>query len=207
MINLSEIIGFDWDSGNSRKSVKKHDVSQSEAEQLFFNVPLLLLSDSKHSQEEARYHALGKTDAARQRSIRQYSAARNGIAAIVGSHGLGSLLACPRVQLPDRATVRIHGGVDGHRCPGRKRFAGQSRAGPMDARNSCAAVPRIHCDIAFTFRCVAGQGSHHAIIARGVGLNDGPAGAGRVVLGPDRDRATNRRFEFCAIANNRRCHQ
>lgn len=66
MINLNEIVGFDWDTGNSRKSAKKHDVSQSEAEQLFFNVPLLLLSDSKHSQEEARYHALGKTDAARQ---------------------------------------------------------------------------------------------------------------------------------------------
>ena len=66
MINLSEIVGFDWDSGNSRKSAKKHDVSQSEAEQLFFNVPLLLLSDSKHSQKEARYHALGKTDTARQ---------------------------------------------------------------------------------------------------------------------------------------------
>ena len=66
MINLNEIVGFDWDTGNSRKNVKKHDVSQSEAEQLFFNVPLLLVSDSKHSHDEARYHALGKTDAARQ---------------------------------------------------------------------------------------------------------------------------------------------
>jgi len=66
VINLSGIIGFDWDSGNARKSAKKHDVSQSEAEQLFFNVPLLLLSDSKHSRKEARYHALGKTDTARQ---------------------------------------------------------------------------------------------------------------------------------------------
>ena len=66
MINLNEITGFDWDSGNSRKSIKKHDVSQSEAEQLFFNVPLLLLSDRKHSLDEARYHALGKTDATRQ---------------------------------------------------------------------------------------------------------------------------------------------
>jgi uncharacterized DUF497 family protein len=66
MINLSEIVGFDWDSGNSRKSAKKHDVSQFEAEQMFFNVPLLLLPDSKHSQKEARYHALGRTDTARQ---------------------------------------------------------------------------------------------------------------------------------------------
>jgi uncharacterized DUF497 family protein len=66
MINFGEIVGFDWDSGNSRKSTDKHDVSQSEAEQLFFNTPLLLLPDGKHSQKEARYHALGKTDTARQ---------------------------------------------------------------------------------------------------------------------------------------------
>lgn len=66
MINLGEIVGFDWDSGNSRKSADKHDVSQSEAEQLFFNAPLLLLPDGMHSQKEARCHALGKTDTARQ---------------------------------------------------------------------------------------------------------------------------------------------
>lgn len=67
MINLGEIAGFDWDSGNSRKSGDKHDVSQFEAEQLFFNAPLLLLPDAKHSKKEARYHALGKTDTARRR--------------------------------------------------------------------------------------------------------------------------------------------
>lgn len=66
MLDLGKIEGFDWDSGNSRKSIDKHDVSQSEAEQLFFNVPLLLLPDHKHSQKEARYHALGKTDTGRQ---------------------------------------------------------------------------------------------------------------------------------------------
>ena len=66
MIDVNKISGFDWDSGNARKSVDKHDVSQSEAEQLFFNTPLLLTADAKHSQKEARYHALGKTDAGRQ---------------------------------------------------------------------------------------------------------------------------------------------
>jgi uncharacterized DUF497 family protein len=65
MVDLGEISGFDWDAGNSRKSNEKHEVSQAEAEQLFFNTPLLLLSDDKHSQKEARYHALGKTDSAR----------------------------------------------------------------------------------------------------------------------------------------------
>jgi len=65
MIDVDKVTGFDWDSGNSRKSVDKHDVSQAEAEQLFFNAPLLLSADSRHSQKEARYHALGKTDAGR----------------------------------------------------------------------------------------------------------------------------------------------
>lgn len=65
MIDWAQIAGFDWDEGNSRKSAKKHSVYQSEAEQIFFNEPLLVLEDGKHSQEEARYHALGETDDAR----------------------------------------------------------------------------------------------------------------------------------------------
>ena len=66
MIYLTQISGFDWDEGNSRKSLEKHNVGQSEAEQLFFNQPLLLLDDIAHSQKEARYHALGRTDDERQ---------------------------------------------------------------------------------------------------------------------------------------------
>jgi uncharacterized DUF497 family protein len=34
----------------------------AEAEQVFFNVHLLLLEDGRHRQEEFRFHALGKTD-------------------------------------------------------------------------------------------------------------------------------------------------
>ena len=62
MINWKQVTGFDWDAGNERKSLEKHDVNQVEAEQVFFNEPLLLLEDVKHSQNEDRYHALGKTD-------------------------------------------------------------------------------------------------------------------------------------------------
>jgi uncharacterized DUF497 family protein len=62
MIDWRQATGFDWDEGNSRKSENKHDVSQSEAEQVFFNQPLLVLEDSKHSQKEIRYHALGIAD-------------------------------------------------------------------------------------------------------------------------------------------------
>ena len=62
MINWAQVTGFDWDEGNSRKNAEKHGVSQSEAEEIFFNEPLLVLEDSKHSQAEARFHALGETD-------------------------------------------------------------------------------------------------------------------------------------------------
>lgn len=62
MFDSRQISGFDWDDGNSRKSDVKHGVSNAEAEQIFFNQPLLVVSDSKHSQKEPRYHALGKTD-------------------------------------------------------------------------------------------------------------------------------------------------
>lgn len=37
----------------------------AEAEQIFFNEPLLLLADIKHSQGESRFHALGRTDEGR----------------------------------------------------------------------------------------------------------------------------------------------
>jgi len=64
MIDLSKISGFEWDEGNARKN-DKHGVSMAEAEQVFFNVPLLLLDDAAHSQKENRLHALGKTNEAR----------------------------------------------------------------------------------------------------------------------------------------------
>lgn len=61
MIDLAKITSFDWDEGNTRKN-EKHSVSMAEAEQVFFNAPLLVLEDVKHSRHELRFHALGKTD-------------------------------------------------------------------------------------------------------------------------------------------------
>lgn len=64
MIDLALISGFDWDDGNSRKN-EKHGVPGGEAEQVFFNQPLLLLDDAKHSHGEPRYHALGQSNEGR----------------------------------------------------------------------------------------------------------------------------------------------
>jgi uncharacterized protein len=61
MIELNLITGFDWDNGNIRKSADKHAVSQAEAESVFFNDPLIIVEDTKHSKQEPRLNALGKT--------------------------------------------------------------------------------------------------------------------------------------------------
>jgi len=56
------VVGFDWDEGNIDKNVQKHGISNNECEQIFFNEPLIILDDAKHSQEERRYAAFGFTD-------------------------------------------------------------------------------------------------------------------------------------------------
>lgn len=68
MMDLSAAIGFEWDDGNARKN-ERHGVSMAEAEQVFFNSPLLLLPDPKHSESEPRLHALVKTTAGRRLHI------------------------------------------------------------------------------------------------------------------------------------------
>ena len=62
MVDLTQVEGFDWDAGNSRKSAEKHAVTQAEAEQVFFCEKLLVLADDRHSIGELRFHALGHTD-------------------------------------------------------------------------------------------------------------------------------------------------
>ena len=64
MIDLARISGFDWDAGNARKN-DAHGVSATEAEQVFFNRPLVAAVDLKHSGAEPRFLALGRTDASR----------------------------------------------------------------------------------------------------------------------------------------------
>ena len=59
---LTQCTGFDWDEGNSRKNWIKHQVTPSECEQLYFNQPLIVKNDSKHSEHETRFFALGQTD-------------------------------------------------------------------------------------------------------------------------------------------------
>ncbi len=62
---LAECVGFQWDRGNATKNWDKHDVSEWECEQMFFNRPLIVKYDMEHSAAEIRYYALGRTDDSR----------------------------------------------------------------------------------------------------------------------------------------------
>ncbi len=63
MIDFSTVTGFDWDDGNRDKNWDKHQVSNGECEEVFFNLPLLLKPDPAHSQAEDRYYVFGQTNA------------------------------------------------------------------------------------------------------------------------------------------------
>jgi hypothetical protein len=62
---LHNCTGFEWDNHNAAKIWSKHHVSPSECEQIFFNLPLIVADDEKHSEKEKRYYVLGHTDTGR----------------------------------------------------------------------------------------------------------------------------------------------
>jgi uncharacterized DUF497 family protein len=53
--------GFEWDDGNRDKNEKKHGVTNLECEEIFFNKPLIVAKDPRHSGQERRFKALGRT--------------------------------------------------------------------------------------------------------------------------------------------------
>ena len=61
-INISNCDGFQWDKGNIDKNWQKHNVKNTECEEVFFNRPLMIGDDKKHSIIEKRFYVLGQTD-------------------------------------------------------------------------------------------------------------------------------------------------
>jgi hypothetical protein len=61
-VSLPEFKGFDWDEGKVNKNWESHKVSPHRAEQVFFNHPLIVANDLKHSGVERTYFVLGQTD-------------------------------------------------------------------------------------------------------------------------------------------------
>ena len=49
----------------TRTRIGRHQVTPEEAEDVFFNEPLVIRSDVRHSKQEKRYYALGQTSGGR----------------------------------------------------------------------------------------------------------------------------------------------
>ena len=58
-----DLEGFQWDEGNASKNWTRHRVSQTEAEQVFLNRPLVVAGVPFKG--ESRQFAFGQTDAGR----------------------------------------------------------------------------------------------------------------------------------------------
>lgn len=60
-----KILGFDWNKGNQDKNWQKHKVNKEEAEEIFYNEPVFIFKDVKHSVKEERFVAYGISDQGR----------------------------------------------------------------------------------------------------------------------------------------------
>lgn len=66
MIRFPDPLQFEWDEGNKDKNWLKHQVRQSEAEEVFFNVHKKVARDVLHSTTtENRFILLGNTKGGR----------------------------------------------------------------------------------------------------------------------------------------------
>ena len=62
MVIIKEPIRFLWDKGNKEKNFKKHQVTDSESEEIFFDENKKIFKDKLHSGREERFIVLGKTN-------------------------------------------------------------------------------------------------------------------------------------------------
>ena len=62
---IGAVEGFEWDEGNKDKNWIRHKVQTVECEAIFFNQPLVIIDDEKHSEKEKRIYAYGKTNSNR----------------------------------------------------------------------------------------------------------------------------------------------
>lgn len=62
---FNDQIEFEWDTGNKDKSLKKHQVTNQECEEVFFGQDKKILKDVLHSEFEERYLLIGKTTTGR----------------------------------------------------------------------------------------------------------------------------------------------
>jgi uncharacterized protein len=62
---IASCTGFEWDEVNAQKNWDRHRVTPEEAEDVFFNRPIVIRGDVRHSKREKRFYALGPTSGGR----------------------------------------------------------------------------------------------------------------------------------------------
>ena len=67
--DIVKLTGFEWDKGNRSKNRLKHNVEASECEEVFFNKPIIIFPDEKHSVLEKRYKVIGISTNGRKLSL------------------------------------------------------------------------------------------------------------------------------------------
>ena len=66
---LPKPIAFEWDKGNIDKNLKKHNVNDKEAEEVFGNKPIFIFKDDEHSISEKRFMIWGVTSGHRKLAV------------------------------------------------------------------------------------------------------------------------------------------
>lgn len=66
---LPRPVAFEWNKGNAGKNLKKHNVADKEAEEIFQDEQKFIIEDEKHSILEKRYMIWGTTNKSRRLSV------------------------------------------------------------------------------------------------------------------------------------------
>lgn len=83
---LKNCEGFDWDEANELKNWEKHSVKKTEAEQVFFNMPLIV-SETYATTDANRFLALGKTNDSRLLTI-IFTARKNKLIRVISARDM-----------------------------------------------------------------------------------------------------------------------
>ena len=96
---LASQTGFEWDAGNARKNWLTHHVRPAESEEVFFNRPVCVAEDVKHSNRERRYNVLGRTNGDRLLSV--VFTVRRGLIRIISARPMSRKERATYAEIPN----------------------------------------------------------------------------------------------------------
>jgi len=98
---LAGLTRFAWDDGNATKNWERHHVTQAEAEEVFFNQPVVLASATA-SERERRYNVFGHTNGDRLLSV--IFTTRNGLVRVISARPMSRKERHAYTQVPPESS-------------------------------------------------------------------------------------------------------